>query len=84
MLSMADLLNKILKLKEAFAKGGAEKIKASCNLISDHLISIEFETICSRFEGERHGNKMFQFISKYLKMYERLLTFIYASRSRNW
>ena len=27
---------------------------------------------------------MFQFILKYLQMYERLLTFIYASRSRNW
>ena len=36
------------------------------------------------FEESKHSNKMFRIFMVYIKMVERLQTFIYATRSREW
>ena len=42
------------------------------------------EEILKEFDDERQGNLQYKMVSTYMRMVERLLIFIHASRSRNW
>ena len=52
-------------------------------LISD-LSKIEFSQMLSQFDTNKQSNLTYRFMMVYIRMVKRLLTFIEASRSRDW
>ena len=77
-----ELTQNVVNLNQALSNDDLENIPSIHAVFHDNLLAID--NIINSFDCERTNNSQCQMIKTYMRMVERLLLFIHASRSRNW
>ena len=59
----------------------AQKMSTACEALLEFIQASNLIDTTKKFEESKHSNKMFRIFMVYIRMVERLLTFIYATWS---
>ncbi len=65
-------------LKQAFKSGNEEEVKATNGAVSSFIGNFSLFRAMKQFEENCEENKMAQILFKYMRMVERLQSFVYA------
>lgn len=82
--SCASVYVLLRDLKQAFKSGNEEEVKAKTAAVSSFTRKVNLLRAMKQFQESRKKNKMSQTCFIYMRMVERLQSFVYASRNRDW
>ena len=74
----------IQELHLKFTSRAAQKMSTAYEALLEFIQASNLIDTMKKFEESKHSNKMFRIFMVYIRMVERLITFIYATRSRVW
>ena len=86
-LEFAEISSNLFTITEISRKDildNTSNLEDDINSLITELSKIEFSQKLSQFDASKQSNSIYRFMMVYIRMVKRLLTFIEASRSRDW